>query len=100
MTHNYIRNNIRAHRTHLGLTQRQVADYLNFSGTDRISRWEKGLTYPHVINLGNLCRLFKVPPADLYPDLFDIAQRPVEHDEETSEFVSAQETHTLSETAA
>ena len=70
MNHPYIRNNLREHRKRLGVTQRQVADYLKFESTDRISRWEKGLTYPHIINLGNLCQFFKVSPATLYPDLF------------------------------
>ena len=97
MTNTYIRNNLREHRKRLGLTQRQVADRIGFESTDRISRWEKGLTFPHITNLGNLCRLFKVSPDALYPDLFDIAQKPGEHDGKAFELLPAEETHTPSE---
>ncbi len=99
MTKTYIRNNLREHRKRLGLTQRQVADYLGFESSDRISRWEKGLTYPHIINLGNLCKLFIVPAVDLYPDLFDIAQTPGQHDGKISESDDVDMNRTLSESS-
>src|SRR5947209_3284345 len=68
---NFILNNLRAHRKQAGLRQLDVAKALGFLSTDRISRWEKGLTFPHVVNLFKLARLYRVAPQELYRELFD-----------------------------
>jgi transcriptional regulator with XRE-family HTH domain len=62
----YIPNKLREYRKAKGLSQRDVADYLGFRSTDRISRWEGGLTYPHVANLLKLVKLFGVSAEILY----------------------------------
>ncbi|MBN9483135.1 MAG: hypothetical protein BGO70_01045 [Bacteroidetes bacterium 43-93] len=62
------KNNLRHYRELKGLTQQQVADYLGFKSTDRISRWEAGLTYPHVRNLFKLGVLFELHAEELYSE--------------------------------
>lgn len=65
-----IPNTLRDHREKAGLRQLDVAEKLGFSTTDRISRWEQGLTFPHVVNLFKLSSLYKVTPQELYNELF------------------------------
>lgn len=64
----YIHNTIKENRKRINVTQKYVADYLDLQSTDRISRWEKGLTYPHVTNLLKLAELFGVHAEELYPN--------------------------------
>jgi repressor LexA len=61
-----IQNSLRHYRELKGLTQQQVADYMGFKSTARISKWEKGVQYPHVNNLFKLAKLFGVKGEDLY----------------------------------
>jgi transcriptional regulator with XRE-family HTH domain len=68
MNHEPIPNILKEQRKKAGLTQLQVAQYLGFKSTDRISRWETGLTYPHVLNLLKLAKLFGVKAEDLYSE--------------------------------
>ena len=63
---NTIPNTLREHRKRVNLKQSDVAEALGFKSTDRISRWEKGLTYPHVVNLFKLAKLYGVMPHELY----------------------------------
>ena len=63
-----IPNKLKEHRVRMGLAQIDVANHLGFRSTDRISRWEAGLTYPHVVNLRKLAKLFGVTMDELYPD--------------------------------
>jgi len=69
-----IHNTIRQYRQALYLSQKHVADHLGFQSTDRISRWETGLTYPHLLNALKLAKLFGVRVEDLYPDTPDDSQ--------------------------
>ena len=61
-----IPNTLREHRKRAGLLQIDIAQKLGFTTTERISRWEKGLTYPHVINLFKLAKLYGVTAEELY----------------------------------
>ena len=70
-TKSIIPNRLREHRKHAELRQLDVAKALGLGSTDRISRWEKGLTFPHVVNLFKLARLYDVAPQELYRELFD-----------------------------
>ena len=63
-----IPNTLREHRLRKGLAQWDVAQHLGFRSTDRISRWENGIMYPHVMNLRRLAKLFGVAMEELYPD--------------------------------
>jgi transcriptional regulator with XRE-family HTH domain len=65
-----IPNTLRFHRKQAGLRQLDVARSLGFQSTDRISHWEKGQTYPHLENLFKLSALYKVPPQELYGEVF------------------------------
>lgn len=62
-----IRNRLREYRLKAGLRQVDVAERLGFKSTERISRWEKGQAYPHMVNLFKLGRLYSVEPQALYP---------------------------------
>ena len=61
-----IPNTLREHRKRVGLLQIEVAQKLGVTSSERISKWEKGLTYPHVVNLFKLARLYGVPAETLY----------------------------------
>jgi transcriptional regulator with XRE-family HTH domain len=67
-----IPNTLRAHRKQAGLRQLDVAYKLGFKTTDRISQWENGLNFPHMVNLFKLSALYKVPPQELYRELFQM----------------------------
>lgn len=68
-----IPNTLRLARKKAGFTQLQVAEKLGFASTDRLCRWEKGRTFPHVVNLLKLCALYKVLPHEVYAELFSAA---------------------------
>ena len=63
-----IPNALREWRNKAGLRQIDVAIKLGFCTTDRISRWEKGLTFPHMTNLFRLCAIYGALPHELYGD--------------------------------
>lgn len=67
---NTIPNTLRHARRQTGLTQLQVAQKLGLASADRISRWEKGRTFPHVVNLIKLCAIYKTLPHEVYAELF------------------------------
>lgn len=52
------------------LLQTDVAQALGLASTDRISRWEQGQAFPHLLNLFKLAHLYRVAPQDLYPELY------------------------------
>ena len=60
-----------------GLRQLDVACALGFSSTDRISKWEEGLAYPHIINWIKLSRLYGVKPEELYTELVEKLRKEV-----------------------
>ena len=67
---NAFKNTLREHRTRIGLRQIDVAQKLGLDCADRLSRWENGLAIPNIVNLFKLSVLYKVPPQELYVDLF------------------------------
>ena len=66
-----IPNALRKHRKLNNLKQEDVAIKLGLRSTDRISRWERGSTFPHVINLFKLGLIYKVPPHELYAEFIE-----------------------------
>lgn len=64
-------NTLREHRNKVGLRQIDVAKKLGFCNTNRISRWEKGLSVPRIINLFRLSIIYDVLPEELYRELFE-----------------------------
>ena len=65
-----IPNNIREYRIRADVRQIHVAEQLGFNSADRISKWEKGLTFPHITNLFKMCNVLQVLPHHFYPDFF------------------------------
>jgi transcriptional regulator with XRE-family HTH domain len=63
-------NRLYAYRKKYNLRQLDVATILGFEVTERISHWEHGSSLPGLVNLLKLCALYKVPPQELYPDLY------------------------------
>jgi transcriptional regulator with XRE-family HTH domain len=64
-----IPNNLRECRLHSHLRQIDVATHLGLKSTNRVSRWEQGIAYPHLVNLFKIANLFGVLPHELYPTL-------------------------------
>jgi transcriptional regulator with XRE-family HTH domain len=64
------KNNLRDIRVSLGLKQTDVAQMLGHASPDRISHWEKGVAFPGVVNLFKLSLTYRVPPEQLYADLY------------------------------
>ena len=62
---NIIASNLRRLRITKNMTQVQVAEALGVS-TQSVSRWECGNTYPDVMLLPKIARLFCVTVDDLY----------------------------------
>ena len=65
----HIPNRLRKHRKLMGYTQKDVALLLGLHNTNRISRWEKGLCFPSVVNLIKLSIIYRTFPNELYFDL-------------------------------
>ena len=64
-----IPNDLKNCRKASGLSQVEVAKRLGFSSSDRISKWEYGQMYPHMINLMKLSIIYNRKPEELYPEL-------------------------------
>ena len=58
------------YRKLMGFSQSEVARKLKLKSTNRLSRWEAGLSMPSSENLINLCILYKTFPDRLYHDLY------------------------------
>ena len=56
---------IKNYRKTAGLTQEQMADYLDVS-TPAVNKWEKGNTYPDISLLPSLARLLKIDMNELF----------------------------------
>lgn len=65
-------------RKELGLTQEQVAEYLNVS-IPAVSKWEKGLTNPDISLLPPLARLLKIDLNTLFCFQEDISYQEIGH---------------------
>lgn len=63
-------NSLREYRNRIGLRQIDVAKKLGFCNTNRISRWEKGLSIPSIVNVFRLCIIYNTSPEKLYSELF------------------------------
>lgn len=55
-----IPNNLRKYRKAVGLKQREVARILNLKSAGMISRWEKGVCLPSLLNAFKLAGLYCV----------------------------------------
>ncbi len=67
-------NRLKKYRRVVDLSQRKVAAILGLYDSGCISRWEKGVCLPDLINTIKLCLLFKVLPHELYDELYEKIQ--------------------------
>lgn len=67
-TGRYFPNNLKKFRRMNGYKQEFVMEYLGLKSTNRISRWEKGLAMPSVINLLKLSVLYNTLVDQLYSE--------------------------------
>lgn len=66
----HIPNRLRKHRKMMGLNQQDVAILLGHKSTCRISRWEKGISMPSLLNLFKLAILYGTLSEELYYDVY------------------------------
>ena len=50
-------------------TQKDISTYLEFTGEERISRWEQGQALPSIPNLIKLSKLFQIHAEEMYPEM-------------------------------
>jgi transcriptional regulator with XRE-family HTH domain len=62
-------NCLRRYRRARGLTQKEVAKILGLKSTSIISRWERGVSLPSVLNLFKLAVLYRTMADALFIDL-------------------------------
>lgn len=65
----HIPNHLRKYRKMAGYKQTEVAKLLGLKSTNRLSRWEHGLSMPSVKNLLLLSILYCTLPNQLYSEL-------------------------------
>ena len=63
-------NNLKELRIKTGILQSDLAQKLGLQSTNRISLWEQGKLFPHVINLFKMAGHYKVFPHELFNDLW------------------------------
>ena len=79
-----IPNNLRKYRKAIGLEQKDVARILNLKSASMISRWEKGVCLPSLINVFKLSGLYSVLVDALFFPLIRMIKRKImERQEDT-----------------
>ncbi len=64
-----IPNNLKEYRKKCGYTQKQVSQMLSFTNEVSLSRWEKGVNIPNLINLIKLGIIYNTSISQLYISL-------------------------------
>lgn len=77
-----IPNNLRRYRKVIGLKQKDVAEILNLRSSGMISRWEKGICLPSVINVIKLSSIYCVLVDALFFPLIRLIKRKIMEREE------------------
>jgi transcriptional regulator with XRE-family HTH domain len=65
----HTQNKLRKYRKITGYSQTEVAKLLDLKHTNRISRWEKGVSMPSAVNLLKLSVLYEALADQLYTNL-------------------------------
>ena len=78
MEQTVIPNNLKEYRKKAALTQMEVAHRLGFTSAERISEWEKGISYPHILNVFKLCVVYNAFPHDLFGELFNNLKKEIQ----------------------
>jgi transcriptional regulator with XRE-family HTH domain len=72
-----IPNNLRRYRKAIGLKQREVARILSLKNSGMISRWEKGVCLPSLLNAFKLAGLYCVLVDALFFPLIRLIKRKI-----------------------
>jgi transcriptional regulator with XRE-family HTH domain len=72
-----IPNNLRKYRKAIGLRQKDIAKILNLKNTGMISRWEKGVCLPSLLNAFKLAGLYCVLVDALFFPLIRLIKRKI-----------------------
>jgi transcriptional regulator with XRE-family HTH domain len=72
-----IPNNLRKHRKAIGLKQKDVAKILGLKNCGMISRWEKGICLPSLLNAFKLAGLYCVLVDALFFPLIRLIKRKI-----------------------
>ena len=72
-----IPNNLRKYRKTIGLKQKDVARILNIKSAGMISRWEKGVCLPSLVNAFRLAGLYSVLVDALFFPLIRVIKRKI-----------------------
>jgi len=72
-----IQNNLRKYRKAIGLKQREVAEILGLKNSGMISRWEKGVCLPSLVNAFKLAGLYSVLVDALFFSLIRVIKRKI-----------------------
>ncbi len=75
--HKKVPNNLRKYRKALGLKQTDVARILNLKSAGMISRWEKGVCLPSLLNVFKLAGLYCVLVDALFFPLIRLIKRKI-----------------------
>ncbi len=78
----HIPNLLRKHRKVRGLKQSEVAKLLGHKSASRISRWEKGVCIPSLVNVLRLSVLYRVMVDALFADHLHLVREEVRDSEE------------------
>jgi transcriptional regulator with XRE-family HTH domain len=70
-------NNLRRYRKAIGMKQKDVAKILNFKSAGMISRWEKGVCLPSLVNASKLAGLYCVLVDALFFPLIRLIKRKI-----------------------
>jgi transcriptional regulator with XRE-family HTH domain len=70
-------NRLKKYRRLFCLSQKEVATILGLKDTSPLSRWEKGLSLPNLVQLFRLARIYQAMPNELYFDLWQIISKEI-----------------------
>jgi transcriptional regulator with XRE-family HTH domain len=70
MPYESLPNTLKANRKRIGLKQLELANLLGIISAERISMWEKGKSFPGIVNLFKLSLIFDRAAHELYPELY------------------------------
>lgn len=74
-----IPNNLKECRKACGLSQVEVAEKLGLESHNRISKWEYGRMYTHMVNLLKLSIIYGEIVEELYPELVSHLEQEIQN---------------------
>ena len=70
-------NRLKKYRRLFCFSQKQVASILGLKDTSPLSRWEKGVSLPSIVQLFQLSRIYKTMPSEMYFDLWQTISKEI-----------------------